>query len=301
MGPEYTALHALVKDEGLHTVCQEAGCPEHLRVLGGPRGDLPHRRLAVHAPLRLLPDRHRQARRLRHAMSRAASPRASRGCGCATPRSPAWPATTCPTGARGCTPRRSAQIHAREPGHRRRDPGDRLLRRPRAAGGGLRRRARGLRAQRRDGAPHLQADPARLPLRPLARRADAWRARQGSSRSRTSSSAWARSPRRSCRRCRICTTPAPTSSRSPSTCGPRRATSRSTAGSSPRSSSSSRRRPSGSDSSACSLGPLVRSSYRAGRLWAQSMLSKGRDIPPHLAHLAQDIALEGQGTFAQAV
>lgn len=27
MGPEYTALTALVKDEGLHTVCQEAGCP----------------------------------------------------------------------------------------------------------------------------------------------------------------------------------------------------------------------------------------------------------------------------------
>jgi len=27
MGPEYTALRQLVKDEGLHTVCQEAGCP----------------------------------------------------------------------------------------------------------------------------------------------------------------------------------------------------------------------------------------------------------------------------------
>jgi lipoic acid synthetase len=27
MGPEYTALRALVKDEGLHTVCQEAACP----------------------------------------------------------------------------------------------------------------------------------------------------------------------------------------------------------------------------------------------------------------------------------
>ncbi|GAB3237400.1 lipoyl synthase [Glycomyces halotolerans] len=26
-GPEYTELHRLVKDEGLHTVCQEAGCP----------------------------------------------------------------------------------------------------------------------------------------------------------------------------------------------------------------------------------------------------------------------------------
>ena len=27
MGPEYQALQALVKSEGLHTVCQEAGCP----------------------------------------------------------------------------------------------------------------------------------------------------------------------------------------------------------------------------------------------------------------------------------
>ncbi|RYB92038.1 lipoyl synthase [Nocardioides oleivorans] len=27
MGPEYTALQELVKGEGLHTVCQEAGCP----------------------------------------------------------------------------------------------------------------------------------------------------------------------------------------------------------------------------------------------------------------------------------
>ncbi|HTZ44809.1 MAG TPA: lipoyl synthase [Jatrophihabitans sp.] len=27
MGPQYTELHSLVKTEGLHTVCQEAGCP----------------------------------------------------------------------------------------------------------------------------------------------------------------------------------------------------------------------------------------------------------------------------------
>src|SRR5690606_4230105 len=27
MGPEYQALHSLVKSEDLHTVCQEAGCP----------------------------------------------------------------------------------------------------------------------------------------------------------------------------------------------------------------------------------------------------------------------------------
>ncbi|MDQ1656404.1 MAG: lipoyl synthase, partial [Cryptosporangiaceae bacterium] len=27
MGPEYTELKGLVKREGLHTVCEEAGCP----------------------------------------------------------------------------------------------------------------------------------------------------------------------------------------------------------------------------------------------------------------------------------
>ena len=42
-------------------------------------------------------------------------------------------------------------------------------------------------------------------------------------------------------------------------------------------------------------GPLVRSSYRAGRLWAQSMLSKRRPIPAHLSHLAKETE------FAQAV
>ncbi len=36
-------------------------------------------------------------------------------------------------------------------------------------------------------------------------------------------------------------------------------------------------------------GPLVRSSYRAGRLWAQAMTRKGREIPPALAHLAQPV------------
>ncbi|HXR44794.1 MAG TPA: lipoyl synthase [Pseudolysinimonas sp.] len=43
-------------------------------------------------------------------------------------------------------------------------------------------------------------------------------------------------------------------------------------------------------------GPLVRSSYRAGRLWAQSMVAKSRDIPEQLRHLAD--TTEG---FAQAV
>jgi len=32
-------------------------------------------------------------------------------------------------------------------------------------------------------------------------------------------------------------------------------------------------------------GPLVRSSYRAGRLWAQAMSRWGRPVPPQLSHL----------------
>ncbi|MEN9751256.1 MAG: hypothetical protein RLZZ600_303, partial [Actinomycetota bacterium] len=43
-------------------------------------------------------------------------------------------------------------------------------------------------------------------------------------------------------------------------------------------------------------GPLVRSSYRAGRLYAQSMKAKGREIPASLSHLAD----ENLG-FSQAV
>ncbi|MDN4486845.1 lipoyl synthase [Demequina sp. SYSU T00039] len=35
-------------------------------------------------------------------------------------------------------------------------------------------------------------------------------------------------------------------------------------------------------------GPLVRSSYRAGRLWGQAMRRKGREIPAPLAHLGEE-------------
>lgn len=35
-------------------------------------------------------------------------------------------------------------------------------------------------------------------------------------------------------------------------------------------------------------GPLVRSSYRAGRLYAAAMRDKGRELPPHLVSLAED-------------
>lgn len=45
-------------------------------------------------------------------------------------------------------------------------------------------------------------------------------------------------------------------------------------------------------------GPLVRSSYRAGRLWAESMLKLGRQIPENLQHLADAAVSKG---FSQAV
>jgi len=35
-------------------------------------------------------------------------------------------------------------------------------------------------------------------------------------------------------------------------------------------------------------GPMVRSSYRAGRLWARAMKKAGREIPAHLAHIADE-------------
>lgn len=43
-------------------------------------------------------------------------------------------------------------------------------------------------------------------------------------------------------------------------------------------------------------GPLVRSSYRAGRLWAQTMRRGGRPVPAHLEHLTDSLE-----EFAQAV
>ena len=64
-GPQYTELKALGALRRPAHRLRGGGLPQHLRVLGRPRGHVPHRRRAVHAPLRLLPDRHRQARRAR--------------------------------------------------------------------------------------------------------------------------------------------------------------------------------------------------------------------------------------------
>ena len=148
------------------------GLPQHLRVLGGPRGHLPHRRRPVHAALRLLPDRHRQARgarprrappgrrvrrhdgpELRHHHRRR--PRRPGGRRRLAVRRDGPPDPPADGGPRG----RPHQGRAARPG---------LQRRARAARRGLLLAPRGLRAQRRDGPADLQAHPSGLPLRALA-------------------------------------------------------------------------------------------------------------------------------------
>ena len=84
---------------------------------------------------------------------------------------------------------------------------------------------------------------------------------------------------RSSRRCRTCTTRAPTSSRSRSTCG--RAPRHLPVDRWVRPEEFVELKEEAEQIGFLGVlaGPLVRSSYRAGRLWAQSMHAKGRDIP----------------------
>ena len=296
MGPEYRQLQSLVKSEDLHTVCQEAGCPnifecwedrEATFLIGGSQctrrcdfcqidtgkpadydTDEP-RRVAesVVADEPALRDRHgRRARR------------------------------SAPTRAPGCYAETIREIHAAEPRNRRRDPRDRLLGQPGPTS--ARSSPRGRRSSRTTSRRSRASSSASGPRSVTSARSTCSRrgARPGSSRSRTSSSGWARSATRSARRCRTCTTPEPTSSRSRSTCGPSPGTCLWRAGCIRTSSWRSRQEAEEIGFLGVLAGPLVRSSYRAGRLWAQSMQAKGRAVPEELQHLA-DASLG----FAQAV
>ena len=159
MGPEYRELTGLVKREGLHTVCQEAGCPnifecwedrEATFLIGGDectrRCDFCQIDTGKPAPLdRDEPRRVAesvQAMGLRYATVTgvARDDLADEG---------AWLYAE--------TVRKIHEL-TRAPASRSWSP---TSREARAAAAGLRRRARGLRAQRRDGAADLQADPAR--------------------------------------------------------------------------------------------------------------------------------------------
>ena len=143
------------------------GLSQHLRVLGGPRGHLPDRWRPVHPALRLLPDRHRQAgglRRGRAAPGRRVGAEDEPALRDGHRRLPRRPARR----GRLAVRRDDPQDPRPEPRHRRGDAGAGLLRPPALSGADLRDPAGGVRAQRRDGAADLQADPSGLPLRPFA-------------------------------------------------------------------------------------------------------------------------------------
>ena len=171
MGPEYTELQVAGEARGPAHGLPGGRLPQHLRVLGGPRGHLPHRRRPVHPALRLLPDRHRQAGAAR---PRRAAPgrRVGAGDGPALRhhhrRRPRRPARR-----RRLAVRRDG---ARDPRSSTPAPASRTSSPTSTAGPDLLAEVfdsapRGARAQRRDGAADLQADPPGVPLRALARRA----------------------------------------------------------------------------------------------------------------------------------
>src|SRR5262249_44943172 len=123
MGPAYTELHGLVKSEGLHTVCQEAGCPnifecwedrEATFLIGGDqctrRCDFCQIDTGKPQPLDPAEPRSRST-----ATSRGGSLRACGRWAWPTRPSPGSPATTFPTAERGCTPRRCARSTGRTP------------------------------------------------------------------------------------------------------------------------------------------------------------------------------------------
>ncbi len=58
MGDDFLSLRRTMRDLDLVTVCEEAGCPEHLRMLGRRDRHLHDQRLPLHPGLRVLPSGH---------------------------------------------------------------------------------------------------------------------------------------------------------------------------------------------------------------------------------------------------
>lgn len=167
MGPEYTRLHSMVKKEGLHTVCQEAACPnifecwedkEATFLIGG---DVCTRRcdfcdIATGRPTALDLDEPRRVAESVQSMGL----RYSTVTGVARDDQP--------DGAAGLYAETIRQIHALNP-----NTGVEILppdfgAKPEARRPGLRRPPRGVRAQPRDGAADLPPDPPGVHLREVA-------------------------------------------------------------------------------------------------------------------------------------
>ena len=206
MGPEFTELKGLVRREGLHTVCEEAGCPniyecwedrEATFLIGG---DQCTRRcdfcqIDTGKPAEL--DR-TEPRKVAESVQ-AMGLRYSTVTGVAR--------DDLEDGGAWLYAETVRQIHDLNPG-----TGVELLipdfnADPAQLAEVFGSRPEVLGAQRGDGAADLQADPSRVPVRAFAARSSPRRVSSAWSRSPTSSSAWARPPTRSLRRCRTWSTP----------------------------------------------------------------------------------------------
>jgi hypothetical protein len=234
MGPEYTGHPLDGQGRGLHTVCQEAGCPnifecwedrEATFLIGG---DTCTRRcdfcdIATGRPQALDLD---EPRRVAESV-RTMGLRYSTVTGVARDDQP--------DGAAGLYAETIRQIHALNP-----TTGVEIL--PPTSGPSpswsVRSSTRGPRCSRTTSRRCRASSSGSARRSPTTSRSRCcrWRARPRWSPSPTSSSGWARRTTRSSRRSATCTTPAATSSRSPSTCAPPPSTTRSTGGSSRRSS-----------------------------------------------------------------
>ena len=216
-GPNYRELKGLMRERSLHTVCEEAMCPNIAECWEDARGDLPDPGIEVHAAMRVLRRDDREARRCRRRRAGSDRRRGSHDgtAACrADRRRPRRPARrrrpTCgpdgPLGSRG-----RARMHDRGAAVGLQGRGTRHRHRDRG-------RTRRVRAQPRNGPAPPRSDPARIRLRPIARGAAhreaparCRRAPVARSRSPTSSWAWASGPTRWPPHCRTWWMPAATS------------------------------------------------------------------------------------------
>ena len=168
MGPEYTELKDLVRREGLHTVCEEAGCPnifecwedrEATFLIGGEQCT----RRCDFCQI----DTGKPAELDRDEPRRVAESVAAMGLRYSTVTGVAR--DDLPDGGAWLYAETVRYIRKLNPEHRCGIADTGLQRRARAARAGLRVTARSVGAQRRNRAAHLQADPTGVPLRPQPR------------------------------------------------------------------------------------------------------------------------------------
>ena len=167
MGPDYLRAQARpCATSTCVTVCEEAGCPNIFECWadGTATFMINGERCTRACGFCLVDTRQPAGPRPGRARPRGRGGRAHGPA--ASPCSPPWPATTCPTAARPASPPPSRPSARRQPGSRRRGADPRLQGRPRRARRDLRRPPRRAEPQHRDGGPPAAGRAAVGVLRP---------------------------------------------------------------------------------------------------------------------------------------